>query len=176
MNTDYWGRYQRLLAAAQRLLPLPPKSLKRTEKFRSLRALASPTLAQMVLDARLDSQGGQEALQAVREAPYRVLANALINGIWRNGPIEDIHAGRSSSYPIRQRRATDKEVRLLMREASERMINGLYSVHALLEEVSDRSLVDKVLPYALVPDLLVTPNDWTIREVTSEVCLPGREP
>jgi hypothetical protein len=56
------------------------------------------------------------------------------------------------------------------------MINGLYSVHALLEEVSDRSLVDKVLPYALVPDLLVTPNDWTIREVTSEVCLPGREP
>jgi hypothetical protein len=63
-----------------------------------------------------------------------------------------------------------------MREASERMINGLYGVHALIEEVSDRSLVDKVLPYALVPDLLVTPTDWTIREVTGEVCLPGREP
>jgi hypothetical protein len=176
MNTDYRGRYQRLLAAAQRLLPLPPKSLKRAVDFRSLLALASPTLAQMVLDARLNSQGGQDALQAVHEAPYRVLANALMNGIWRNGPVEDIHAGRSCSYPIRQRRTTDKETRLLMRETSERMINGLYGVHALIEEMSDRSLVDKVLPYALVPDLLVTPTDWTIREVTSEVCLPGREP
>jgi hypothetical protein len=67
-------------------------------------------------------------------------------------------------------------MRLLMREAGARMINALYAVHAIIEEESGRSLVEKVLPYSLVPDWLITPTGWTVREVTSEVCLPGREP
>jgi hypothetical protein len=63
-----------------------------------------------------------------------------------------------------------------MREASGRMINALYGVHAIIEEKSGRPLTEKVLPYRLVPDLLITQSSWTIREATSEVCLPGPEP
>jgi len=36
--------------------------------------------------------------------PDRVLANALVNVAWRNGPVEDVHAGLARGYPLAQRR------------------------------------------------------------------------
>lgn len=36
----------------------------------------------------------------------RVLANALVNSGWRNGPVENIHAGDFHRYPLDQRRVT----------------------------------------------------------------------
>lgn len=176
MHSDYWGRYIRLLGAAQRLLPLPQKSVKRAKAFLPIAGLAYQEVAQVVLDSRLDSPLGQEAISEAGEAPYRVLANALINAVWRNGPIENIHGGKPSGYALKQRRVTDMEARLLMREATERMINALHGLHAIIEEDSDRSLVQRVLPYRLVPDLLITPHAWTIHEASSEVWLPGAEP
>ena len=38
-----------------------------------------------------------EDRETVQAAPLRTIANAVINGWWRNGPIESVHAGRSDT-------------------------------------------------------------------------------
>jgi len=38
--------------------------------------------------------------------PSRLFANALVNVAWRNGPVEDLHAGSFHGYPLAQRRVT----------------------------------------------------------------------
>jgi hypothetical protein len=35
--------------------------------------------------------------------PSRIFANALVNTAWRNGPVEDIHAGDFRGYPLDHR-------------------------------------------------------------------------
>ena len=61
----------------------------------------------------------------VERHPSRVLANALVNTAWRNGPVEDIHAGELRGLPLDQRRVTPAEERELMAFASERLALGM---------------------------------------------------
>ena len=42
------------------------------------------------------------------EYPYRTLANAIINLAYRNGPIEEIHAGKAGTYSLTHRRMTSR--------------------------------------------------------------------
>lgn len=40
--------------------------------------------------------------------PYRTVANTIINLVYRNGPIEDIHTGRDHTFSLDHRRFTDR--------------------------------------------------------------------
>ena len=63
-----------------------------------------------------------QAASADRLAGARaVFANALVNVAWRNGPVEDVHAGLARGYPLAQWRVTPAEERALMRFASDGM-------------------------------------------------------
>ena len=53
--------------------------------------------------------------------PSRVFANALVNSTWRNGHVENLHAGESRGYPIHCRRFAPSEERELMDFASGRL-------------------------------------------------------
>ena len=100
----------------------------------------------------------------------------MTNFCWRNGPVEEIHAGEFSEYPLMQRRITPSEESLLMRETAGRLAQGFDAISDLLNEKSERSWPMQVLPYHLVPYWLVTPTNWSMDQQTSDVQLPGREP
>jgi hypothetical protein len=101
-----------------------------------------------------------------------VLANAFVNTAWRNGPVEDIHAGDFRGYPVEQRRMTPAEERALMAFASERFAQAMSVCLRFLAEQSPRGWVEQVLPYGLAEPLLITPSGWTLTEISRDVRLP----
>jgi len=166
-------RYLSLMWAA-RCLPMTRKCARRDRSFASLLALSQPDFAAM-LTPRTQGKWGTRAQTTAKAHPTRGLANALINACWRNGPVEDIHAGQSSSYPLTQRRITPSEERTLIRTTANRLAQGILAISALIDEKSERSWSERVLPFNLAPDLLVTPTDWSLDQQTRQVCLPGPE-
>jgi hypothetical protein len=94
----------------------------------------------------------------------------LVNSAWRNGPVEDVHAGAGTAYPIDQRRVTLAEERLLMRSASEGFALGMSVCERLEIEQPQRTWPEQVLPYCFAP--FVTPAGWSLTEFTREVRLP----
>jgi hypothetical protein len=100
--------YERLVNRAVFYLPMPRKTsrLKVTE----FAVLAKPEIAERVV--RMADPARLEHVRAdVARHASRVLANALLNTAWRNGPVEDIHAGRYRGYPLDQRRVSAAEER-----------------------------------------------------------------
>jgi hypothetical protein len=76
------------------------------------------------------------ARSEVRHHPTRVIANAGANVAWRNGPVEDIHAGAPWDHPLEKRRVTPDEQRLLMRFAAERMAQVMAACERLTRAAS----------------------------------------
>jgi hypothetical protein len=126
-----------------------------------------------MLISRAQAEQGKRAQAEAEAHPARVLANALINACWRNGPIEEIHAGRASAYPLTLRRITPSEERKLMRTTAGRLAQGLLAAFELIHERSGRTWAERVLSFHLVPELLVTPTGWTLDERMRQVWLPG---
>ena len=58
-----------------------------------------------------------------------------------------------------------------MRVATARMAPGIEAWHALLNERSERTLPERILPYGLANMLSVTPTGWTLTEATREIRL-----
>jgi len=104
--------------------------------------------------------------------PSRILANALVNTAWRNGPVENVHAGGYRGYPLDRRRVTPAEERELMAFVSERLALGMTVCLQLAMERPQRPWSDQVLPYGLAEILMITPSRWTLTETTREVRLP----
>ena len=53
--------------------------------------------------------------------PFRALANTVINAAYRNGEIENIHAGRDSGCSLTHRRFTPRQGNLVLRSIAEKM-------------------------------------------------------
>lgn len=161
--------YTRLVDRAVCYLPMPSKRSR-------LEITAFATPADPDMAARLVQAADAARLERVRadaeRFPSRILANALVNTAWRNGPVEDIHAGRDGGYPLGQRRVAPAEERTLMRFASDRLALGMTVCLQLAMERPRRPWVDQVLPYGLATMMLVTPSRWTLTEASREVRLP----
>jgi hypothetical protein len=168
-------RYHRLVQTVLNHLPLTLRNTTIAREPVPLFTLAQPIMAARLVDA-VQPSVLEKARAEVRAHPTRVLANAVINFCWRNGPVEDIHAGRFSAYPLLQRRITPSEEQMLIREASGLLAQGFMAISGLLCEKSDRSWPERVLPFHLVPYWMVTPSNWSLEQQTSDMRLPGREP
>lgn len=135
--------------------------------------LAMPEVA-----AKITGATGAGRLPDVRadaeSQPSRVYANALVNTAWRNGPVEEIHAGDFRGYPLDHRRVTVAEERTLMGFAADRLTTGMGMCRDLAGERPARSWPEQVLPYGLAGAMLITPPGWTLTEATREARLPGR--
>lgn len=103
--------------------------------------------------------------------PSRMIANALVNVAWRNGPVEDVHAGRFQGYPLDVRRVTPEEERELMWSACNGMASGMATCRRLATEGQIRGWPEQVLPFGLAGMMLVTPSGWTLTETSREVRL-----
>ncbi|MFZ0184393.1 MAG: hypothetical protein WAL88_06110 [Nitrosotalea sp.] len=161
--------YEQLVLRAVAYLPLP--KWRATPTGTDFAMLALPSVrAQM---AREMPETGMVRVRADAEAhPSRVFANSLVNTAWRNGPIEEIHAGGSKGYPLDKRRVTAAEERSLMGSAIDRLTVGMEVARQLVGETPPRPWSEQVIPYALSERMLITPVGWTLTEETREVRLP----
>jgi hypothetical protein len=121
-RADPGGRlYTQLVDRAVAYLPMP----KRTSKLRvgTFAALADSEMASRLVQV-VDAERLARVRADAERYPSRLFANALVNVAWRNGPVEDIHAGHFRGYPLAQRRMAPAEERGLMHFASDRMALG----------------------------------------------------
>lgn len=162
--------YVSLVNRAVVYLPMPKKTAKL--EVTGFGALALPKAAARVLELAHADQL-QRARGEVETHASRVFANALINTAWRNGPVENIHAGAYPRYALDRRRVTPAEERELMAFASGRLAQGTTVCLHFATEHPARSWSDQVLPYGLAEMLLITPSGWTLTESSREVRLPG---
>ncbi|MCL5998048.1 MAG: hypothetical protein M1546_18655, partial [Chloroflexi bacterium] len=116
----------------------------------------------------------QKAHRNAEAYPTRILANTLVNACWRNGPIEDIHAGKEYAYSLNRCRITRDEERLLTRTTLNRMKQALKVVDDLHYEQSKRSWSERVMPFATA--FFIAPHNWSLQEHSREIWLPGSEP
>ncbi|MFH1434707.1 MAG: hypothetical protein ABIJ56_03225, partial [Pseudomonadota bacterium] len=156
------GLYARLVDRAVHYLPMPKKTSKlAVGEFAALAAFSEPGTAAGLV--RATDAARRERVRADAERfPSRILANALVNAAWRNGPVESIHAGRAQDYPLGQRRVTAAEERTLMRFAGSGLALGMTVCLRLAMERLPRPWAEQVLPYGLASMMLVTPSGWTL--------------
>lgn len=178
MRSDF-QRYLRLVWVAGQCLPMTRKSVGKEKEYLILRALANPDFVQEIVAARTTTEWGQARLAETQIHPTRVFANTLTNVCWRNNDsVENIHAGRAAVLPLAQHRITKREERILVRTIAERLAHGIAAacLFSQSEQQNERTWVEQVLPYNLVPDFLVTPREWSLEESTRSVRLFGAEP
>lgn len=173
-RVDPSGRvYEQLANRAVAYLPMPRKTSKL--QVTEFGALAQPEMAARVVEMA-DAGRLERSRAEVERHASRVFANALLNTAWRNGPVENIHAGAFRGYPLDQRRMTDTEERELMAFASGRLAHGMTVHLQFATEQPRRPWPEQVLPYGLAEILLITPSRWTLTESSREVRLPVRGP
>ena len=160
--------YEKLVAKALASLPMP--KMRPTATGSEFAMLAMPEVASPIIGST-----GSELLARVRSDaerhPSRVFANALVNVAWRNGPVEDLHAGASRGYPLERRRITTAEERAVLDFAADRLTTGMDVCRSLSLEQT-RSWPEQVPPYTLARTMRTTPTGWTLTETTREVRLP----
>lgn len=165
-RSDRGRAYQQLVNRAVEYLPISNKrSTLRTSPFS---ALAVPEIASQLVTATAPKYL-EEAQNECIHFPNRVFANAMINMAWRNGPVEDIHAGVFRRYPLELRRVTPREERELMTFSCDRMQLGMAACGRLAFEESRGTWSEEVLPFRLAGMLLITPSRWTLTERTRDV-------
>ena len=164
------GLYGRLVDRAVSYLPMPQRTA--TIRVGPFAALANAEIAGQLLRAVDPAQLARVRGDAEHHST-RLFSNALVNVAWRNGPVENIHAGVGDEYPLDRRRVTPADERELMRFASMGMALGLSVCDRLGTEQPRRPWSEQVLPYGLAQGLLVTPIAWTLTEVSREVHLPA---
>jgi hypothetical protein len=91
----HWDLVHRALA----YLPMGPKTVRGLEGCERLSGCASP---EMVAAARSTWPAGDldQALVLAERCGIRAIANTITLYAWRNGPVEDVHAGWADGYEL----------------------------------------------------------------------------
>lgn len=170
-RTDY-PRWRWLVGQAVHYLPMETRAVQRN------REACLSVLAEEAIRARLVASSGSGELRADVEAhPSRVFANAVINRAWRNGPVEDFHAGRSRfGPPLELCRFSLRQTQSLLRSVLAKVADAMWGLLALRESVATAAWPDLVLPYHLAGfPYMITPSGWTLTESTCPIRLVGTE-
>ena len=114
----------------------------------------------------------REALAVAEEHGIRVIANAITLRAWRNGPVEDVHAGWGEGYELGTRRILPRAGKAIIRQAQDGMYAGLKAVDMLKYGGAWPPSAERVLPF-LHP--LVGPSRWSYTEQGQAVELPLRQ-
>ncbi len=84
----------------------------------------------------------------VIQDPYRVLANTMALAAWRNGPVEDTHAGLSSGYSLNHRRASERQIHEVSTKVNKRCTSSGFETSACVPRIF--SLLERAIsPTAL---------------------------
>ncbi len=163
-------RYQQLVNRAVAYLPMPKKSV--TRDGLALLALALPELDPRFFDD-VSAARMERALADAEHHPARLLANAFVNMAWRNGPVEDVHAGCARGLPLDQRGITPADEREILVHASACLRTGMEACLSFTAERPPRPWSAQVLPFGLADRWLVTPSRWSLTETSRTIHLPA---
>jgi hypothetical protein len=165
-RTDYI-EYRCLVDKAVSYLPMPRKTSKPSH-VPAQESLFFKPVTTTFLEHLAPASLPPHIKNGAEHHPNRMLANVLVNMAWRNGPIEDIHAGQWRGYPLDKRRITPSEEGELMRFVSDRMALGMDVCFSL--NLGESPWPDQILSY-LKPRLITVPSGWTLTESSREVRL-----
>ena len=123
-------RYWDLVHRALTHLPTGPKTVRALEGCGRLSGCAS---AEMVAAARSTWPAGglDQALVLAERCWIRAIANTITLYAWRNGPVEDVHAGWADGYDLDARRVLPAAEKAIIRRAQSGLYTGLKVVDIL---------------------------------------------
>jgi hypothetical protein len=174
------NRYLQLVARALKYLPLARRNARRVRESNGMciRAAALKEGRDQILARGPHLSTYETKLAETRAHPTRVLANAVVHSCWRNGPVENVHAGGGSFVPLTLCRIPPDEDRALFRAFSDNLLEACSGIFWLIHDTSGDPWERRVLPYALggVAFGIMFPQNWTVTEFTRRVVLSGQEP
>jgi len=160
----YWDLVYRALA----YLPTGPKSFGHIDSADVLLASTVPDLAAHVRSS-WPADRLEQALEIAGTHGIRVIANTITHIAWRNGPVENVHAGRFQGYGLNQRRVLPKAEKAIVRHAQSGFSAGLKAIDYLKYNDSWPPPAERVLPFL---HGLVGPSRWSVTEQSRAVELP----
>ncbi|HEU5377014.1 MAG TPA: hypothetical protein VFV38_16410 [Ktedonobacteraceae bacterium] len=174
------AQFRKMVKAALQLLPsvIPVHDPATNDRhFRAFSAFNSADGRQYLMEAYLRDFGEKwvaERKRSIPVNPSRALANGVLHEYWRNGEIEDIHAGRiSTPWPLTQRRLTLQQEERVVRETAARFVPTMRALYNVVTKPSQESWPEQALPYAIA---FKPPDHWSLDEQTRETTLPDAEP
>jgi hypothetical protein len=154
------------LRRAYEWLPMPQRRVKRD------RQTLNSIFAALGTASYLTDEQIIEPCHDTIAHPFRALANTIIALAYRNGPVEDVHAGRKAAYRLDQRRFAPKQYRDVIRSTAERM-SGVMGIGPLwCEGMSDFPPWPQRV--ASLPCIFPYPRGWSMTESTSQIRLLKR--
>jgi len=157
----YWNLVHRALA----YLSTGPKTVRPLEAGRGLLACATVEVACHVR-ANWPADQLNHALALAGRHAVRIIANAIALQAWRNGPVEDVHAGWAAGYEFGVRRVRPDAEKAIIRQAQSGLYTGLKAVDFLKYEGTWPPPAERVLPF-LHP--LIGPRGWSHTEASRVV-------
>jgi hypothetical protein len=162
----YWDLVMRALA----YLPLGPKTFPPHPQTDALHACTMRDLAAEVRRTWWTGRLEQD-LATAEHYGIRVIANTVTLNAWRNGPVENVHAGRFQGYGLEERRVSTKAEKAIVRYAQSGIFVGIKVVDYLRYDSAWPPPAERVLPFL---HGLVGPTGWSLTEESRPVKLPLR--
>ncbi len=162
----YWDLVHRALA----YLPTGLKTVRALAGCVRLSACASAEMV-AVVRSRWPAAELDQALAIADRCGIRAIANTITLYAWRNGPVEDIHAGWAEGYELGARRVLSQAEKAITRQAQSGLYAGLKAVDILQYVAGWPPPAERVLPF-LRP--VIAPSRWSYTERSRDVELPLR--
>ena len=158
-------RYWDLVHRALEYLPTGPKTFGPLQGGDRLLVCTMPEMAAHVRGSwpvdRLDRDLKITAVHGVR-----IIANTITHIAWRNGPIENVHAGRFQGYDLDLRRVLPKAEKAIIRHAQSGFSTGLKAVDFFKYDDAWPPPAERVLPFV---HGLIGPKGWSCTEQSRTV-------
>jgi hypothetical protein len=164
-------RYGELVARALAYLPTGPKAV---SALRGGEVLLVSTMPEMAagLHQRWPADRLDRDMETATCHGIRVIANTITHIAWRNGPIENVHAGRYVGYGLNERRVLPKAEKSIIRHAQSGLFSGLKAADYLRYDGAWPPPAERVLPFL---HGLIGPSRWSCTELSRLVELPLRD-
>jgi hypothetical protein len=164
-------RYCELVARALAYLPTGPKAVSALQGGDILLACTMPEMA-AELHRQWPADRLNRDLETANNHGIRVIANTITHIVWRNGPVENVHAGRYLGYGLNERRVLPKAEKSIIRHAQNGLFSGLKAADYLKYDGVWPPPAERVLPFL---HGLIGPSRWSCTELSGLVELPLRD-
>jgi hypothetical protein len=161
-------RYWDLVARALAYLPTGPKAV---SALQGGEVLITCTVPEMVAHVRRSWPADRldRDVETAAKHGIRVIANTITHIAWRNGPVENVHAGGHQGYGLDRRRVLPKAEKAIVRHAQSGFAAGLKAADSLKYSDAWPPPAERVLPFL---HGLVGPSRWSVTETSRNVELP----
>jgi hypothetical protein len=160
--------FYRLLERAYAYLPMPQKRVKRDFQL----AAAILTIAEFFNEHPAELNLNPTYTDLLLTHPFRVVANLITLWAYRNGEVENVHAGEYDGYSLAHRRFTLAQEKQIVGVAASQL-SGVLTAHTLWsgkfpgigQWPGNVVGLTRGFPYYY-------PTDWSLTDTSSEVKLP----